>query len=428
MSQNPNGPNYDPYGPNPNPSNPNYPAAPGTAYGGQPLPSGPNAGYPPYQPSSPQINANPNTPNSAYPPYQVPNSSSNPNFNQPNSGYPPYPAGNPPSGPNLGTPNSSYGPYGNPYAPPPPMPDTNPYDPYARTAMSQQNISNPGYPAYTPMPQVEQTPILPPPPQSNEPRKSRVGLIVGLVIALIVIFGGAIGFVGYSNHQSTLHANATATATAANVASTAQAKNIQATSTAVANTYPFSNNLVLNDPMVDNTKGVNWDNSQADDCIFSGSAYHVSDDQADTYNPCFAVNTNYTNFTFQAEMVLNQGNDNSDSGLLFRADKNSNKFYRFAVDDQGGCSVLVSVDTTGTNTRDLKDCEASQFNSGLGVTNTVAVVARGDQLSFYINQQLVTTVSDSTYSHGQIGFAVGNQDSKTSEAIFTNVKVWQLLG
>jgi len=52
-------------------------------------------------------------------------------------------------------------------------------------------------------------------------------------------------------------------------------------------------------------------------------------------------------------------------------------------------------------------------------------VAHGDQYSFYVNQQRVTSFTDGTYSHGQIGFDADFGTSST-ELVFTNVKVWQL--
>ncbi len=361
MSQNPNNnPNYNPY--TPNPSGPNYPPMQPTAYGGQ------------------------------------------------------QPPANPPSGSNPNTPNSGYGsgPYGNPYAPPPPGPGTGPnsYDPYAPTMMSQQPISGPTYPPYTPA------------PSAPEKRNSATTILLA-VIAFIVVAGGVLGFVLYNNNTTaTSYANATATARAqANAAATATAQ-VYATATTIASTYPFSNNLVLNDPLVDNSKGVNWDNDQSTGCFFSGSAYHIIEAKSGSYNTCAAIHSDYTDFTFETEMVIKSGEA---GGLLFRADENHNKFYRLSINNNGYYFVLAIVDTTGAsgNARKLTEGTASSFTTGLGSTNTLAIVARGDQYSFYVNQQRVTSFTDGTYSHGQIGFDADFGTSST-ELVFTNAKVWKL--
>lgn len=250
-----------------------------------------------------------------------------------------------------------------------------------------------------------------------------MAVLISIIILILVVGGSAIGVVAYNNNQNTMHASATATAQA-NAQATAH---VQATSTAIASAYPFSNKLVLNDPLVDNSKGVNWDNDQANGCFFSGSAYHVVDSQANSYGTCAANSANYTDFTFQVEMVIKSGNDGAGGGLIFRADNANSRYYRLYIDKDGNYGILVSVDTTGTNgnARDLKDGVASQFSTGLGQTNTIAVVAHGEQIAFYVNQQLIATVTDSTYTHGQIGFTANTQTG-TTEAVYTNAKVWQL--
>ena len=391
MSQNPNGPNYNPYGQNP--SNPNYPNPPGTAYGeGSQIPPVPNSGmsYPP---------SNPNLPNSGYGQYD-------------NLYAPPPP---PSTGPN---------PYTSQQNPAPPNTGPNPYDPYSQTVFSpHQNAGQPAQP-YTTYPPMGTMP----PQQPFTPQKRRRGpAIVITVIALIIIVGGVFaGVTINTNRQNTLHANATATAQAVAQSTVSAQGTVAAQQTTTASTYPFSSNLVLNDPLTDNSKGFNWDND-GKFCFFSGSAYHVFDDQANTYGTCMAEKTNFANFTFEAEMLIKQGDAAAGGGLVFRGDtsNNNSKFYHFYIDTQGNYWIYVSVDSTGSNTRTLKSGVDSSFTTGLNATNTLAVVAKGTQISLYINQQLVTTITDSTYSQGEVGFEVDNT-AKPAEAIFTNAKVWQL--
>jgi hypothetical protein len=380
MSQNPDESehNPNPYGPNPMP--PPYPG--GIHYGGPPPASQPLAGPHPPDPG-------PGPCGNLSPPHA-----------------PPPPASYPYANPETPPPPLRY-PYGNSETPIPPG-----IDPNASTVVRS---FDPAYSQYFPSPPIVEHLPIPPPPQ--EPPKP-LGLIIALVVAVILVIGGSIiGVVAYNNHQNAIHADATATAVA----------QTHATATAIASTYPFSNKLVLDDPMVGPSNGRGWDND-GKYCSFSGSAYHVFDDQEFTYWPCVATLTNLSNFTFQAETIINQGNDLTAAGLIFRANKANDKFYRFVIDGRGICTIWISVDPTGKNTRDLKDCSASQFNTGLGSTNTIGVVANNDQISIYINQQLVTSVNDSTYSHGQIGLEVDNPKGSTSpsEAIFSNVKVWVL--
>jgi hypothetical protein len=362
MSQYPPNPNYNPYGQNP--SDPNYNQ--GTAYGGPP--------------SGPGQNPNP------YNPY-------------PNN--PPAPDTNP----------SSYGPYGqNPPTPVPP-----PYNPYAQTAPN----TAPNYNQYGTIPPA---PTMPP----TQPRRgpsTRVILIA--VIALVLVLGGiAFGFVSYNNAQqgyatatATAQANSRATATAqANQTATAQAA---LTATAVASTFPFSANVKMTDPMTDNSKGNGWESNA--NCKFQGSAYHVLDTQTNTFNSCSAINTDFKDFTFQVEAVLNSGDG---LGITFRGNGSKGQFYRIDIGTDGSYGIYVYVDNTGSNARTLTSGNLPSTPT-LGNTNNIAIVARGSTMMLYFNQTEVTSFTDPTYSHGQIGVETIDI-THSADAVFTNVQVWAL--
>jgi len=268
-------------------------------------------------------------------------------------------------------------------------------------------------------------------PQPAPPRRrGRDTTIIASVLAILLTVSGVLfGTTTYNNNQSIVLAHTTATAQAINarVTATAQAINARVTATAQASvqaaTYPFSNTLLLNDPLVDNSKGVNWDSSES--CSFSSNAYHAFEKQPGFYSPCVAESTNFTDFTFQVDMVIKQGGNGAAGGLVFRATGTQSMYYRLSIDQQGDYELLINVDTTGTNARSLKQGTASQFTTGLGQTNVIAVVALGNQISFYVNRQPVITVDDSTYTHGQIG-VVASYGSSSTEVDYTNAEVWRL--
>jgi len=172
----------------------------------------------------------------------------------PTPDYGPYTPGSTPPGQ-----NPNYGPY-NPYTPNPPTPgpavnpNYNPYDPYAPTVAGLG--ANADLNPYTP-----QAPPAPPPTQPR-PRGVSGRVILLVVLALVLVVGGiAFGLVSYNTTQ-TNNANATATAQT-NGTQTAQAHLTataiaSATAYAIQHTYPFSNNLKLDDPLTDNSKGFQW--------------------------------------------------------------------------------------------------------------------------------------------------------------------------
>lgn len=364
MSQYPPNPNYNPYGQNP--SDPNYNQ--GTAYGGPP--------------SGPGQNSNP---------------------------YNPYP-GNPPA------PDTNPSPYG-PYGQNPPTPAPPPYNPYGQT------VSNtaPNYNQYGTMPPA---PTMPP----TQPRRgpSMRVILISAIALILVLSGIVIGFISYNNKTQQTNANSTATAQAnstatalANASATAQAAQAALTATAVASNYPFSANLKLSDPLVNNSKGSGWQEDNF--CKFQGNAYHASDAQANTFTACSAVNTNFSNFTFEVEAVLNSGDA---IGITFRGNADKSQFYRLAIYTDGSYAVYLYVDNTGTNSRKLTNGNITP-TPDLTNTNFLSVVAQGSTMTIYFNKTKVTSFTDTTYASGQIGVAATDL-SKSADAVFTNLNVWAL--
>ena len=271
-------------------------------------------------------------------------------------------------------------------------------------------------------------PAAPTPP----PKKSGRGRILVLAIIAVVVVLVAAGIIGAVtvNNNNTQHANATATAQtfAQHLTATSIVNQDQtATAVAVTTTYPFSNKLVLNDPLTDNSKGFNWDegtNSVGGGCAFSGQSYHVTQTQSGYFNYCIAGNTNFTNFTYEVEMMVAQGDA---GGLIFRANTSGQNpaFYYFRLNQDGTYYLFLYVDNSATNARTLTHGTATGFNTGLNQTNLISVVAKGSTLGLDVNKQQITSVTDSTFTSGQIGLAADYINSST-EVVYTNAKVWQL--
>lgn len=376
--------------------------------------------------------------------------------NQPGSNpnnYPNNPYGPPP--PNTNYPNNPYG------TPPPATPGAAPYDPYAVpptvAANPASNPANP-YPAYPPPSSPGTNPPNPYPPYPNNvppppnqapnqypypgsvppaynapppfggppaPRRSSSGKVVLIILAVLVVLGGLVAIIGVSARNSQIatdNTHATATTSARNTTATAQVQatttaQVQATATAVVANYPFSTNVKLNDPLTDNSKGAGWrtDNN----CKFASDGYHASETTTNTYYTCPALTNSYSNFTYQVTMNMAQGDV---GGITFRGDDANTKFYSF-IFSQTGEYVLFLYTQQGAKPQTLQDSTATSFKSHQA--NDLGVVARGNQISLYVNDQKLITISDSTYSSGQIGTIVYDL-SGPSEAVFSNAKVWQL--
>ncbi len=197
-----------------------------------------------------------------------------------------------------------------------------------------------------------------------------------------------------------------------------------------ANPYPpYSSTLVLNDPMKDNSGGHQWDEysdaSVGNACQFENGAYHVI--MPTNYGgPCYAKNTNYTNFTYEAQMTfISAGPSFSGGGLVFRA--SANKYYVFEIFESGRYSfyVCVSNDCSNALATDLTN-PIPAFHIGLSQSNRIAVVAHSSMFDLYVNGQLVKgNIADSanTSSQGEIGLYCEGSQALTDVA-YSNVKVW----
>lgn len=123
-------------------------------------------------------------------------------------------------------------------------------------------------------------------------------------------------------------------------------------------------------------------------------------------------------------MMVAQGDA---GGLIFRANTSgqSPAFYYFRINQDGTYYLFLYVDSTATNARTLAHGTATGFNTGLNQTNLISVVAKGSTLGLDVNKQQITSVTDSTFTSGQIGLAAEYINGST-EVVYTNAKVWQL--
>jgi hypothetical protein len=171
---------------------------------------------------------------------------------------------------------------------------------------------------------------------------------------------------------------------------------------------PGGARLVLDDPLHDNSRGYSWDDDSAD-CQFPGDGYHVATAVHSQLFSCVGNATNFNNFAYEAQMTILQGDC---GGLFLRGDADSAKFYYFRFTGHTGASVL-------------SDGTTSAFRKGADKSNLIGVVTQGNRFTLYVNHQQVKTVTNPTFSQGQIGLVASDYHSPT-EVVFTHAKVWKL--
>src|SRR6266849_4921818 len=253
----------------------------------------------------------------------------------------------------------------------------------------------------------------------DETQRLPTTIVILLVVLAVLLIGGGLGLAYLSIiGQMTAHTQATATAQAhANATATA--------SVIAANPDPYppgGGTLALLDPLHDNSQGHNWD-TNATNCAFSGGTYHVSAPGTPFFASCAARSTNFSNFIYEVQMTIIKGDV---GGMIFRADSTNKTFYLFYITQAGRYALRLCP---GITCHDIVPATPSPaINLGLNKPNLVAVVAIGNTITLYVNHQQIASVTDSTFSHGQIGVVASAfvTAGHPTEAVYSNAKVWML--
>lgn len=196
-------------------------------------------------------------------------------------------------------------------------------------------------------------------------------------------------------------------------------------SAGLTNSYaPHLGTLVLQDPLVDNTRGYDWNElvTSTYACKFEAGVYHVIQTQYHFFTDCFAEHggVHFSNFTIQVQMKVIRGDC---GGIVFRADSTEKQFYFYRVCQNGFYDLRRFVDNTNQTAQTLTSGFSSAIVKGINATNLIAVVAQGSELDLYVNQQDVRGITDTAYSDGKIAVAA-SQNGNPTEVIFNNIKIW----
>src|SRR6266702_4785007 len=261
----------------------------------------------------------------------------------------------------------------------------------------------------------------PPYPGPQRRRGLSTGMVILFIVLVLLIIGGS-GLILYTAviQPNQLHTQATATAQA-NVTGTAQA-----TATALQTLFSqaTSGTPVLNDPLSQQDAN-SWevdDKTGGGGCAFTDGKYHASMPQAGFFASCYAQNSNFSNFAFQVQMTILKGDR---GGIIFRSDSAATKFYLLRFDQNGAYNFFVYSGNSGSNAKNLLEGSAPSFHTGAKQANQIAVVARGSNIYMYVNQQYLTSLTDSTYSSGSIAVFAEDHTNST-EVAFSNAQVWNL--
>jgi hypothetical protein len=298
--------------------------------------------------------------------------------------------------------------------------------PNQQQAQQQSGVYTPG----------QMLPGQPPVPVQPQKRRLSGGIIALLVVLVLALIGGSIlAYYAAVLHPQQLSVEATSTA------HTTQVNNLHATQTAItnaANTTATVNALspqdlytritagtpTLNDPLI-SQGSTTWSQMGGGDgrCAFTGGALHATSNKGSA--ACAALGSTYSNFVYQVQVSVIRG---TLGGIFFRTDQVSRKLYMFAISPNGLYALIYTgQNASGSASENILAASVSTtINTGLKSTNEISVLARGSEISIFINKQFITKVSESSSTVGEIGVISGSSKSTPCEAAFNNAQVWNI--
>jgi hypothetical protein len=137
---------------------------------------------------------------------------------------------------------------------------------------------------------------------------------------------------------------------------------------------------------------------------------------------------NFSDAEFEVEATPLEGPMDNGYGLLFRVDQEKSRFYEFKVSSDGYVLIGLCSDNCLTE-QALVDRDwfaSAAVEQGLGVTNRLKVIADGPILTFYVNEEQVGQVDDTTLTKGDIGLLAETFTPSGLRVAYDNFRVTPL--
>ena len=122
----------------------------------------------------------------------------------------------------------------------------------------------------------------------------------------------------------------------------------------------------------------------------------------------------FSNFTLTVRAVLTQGDQNNGYGAYIRGTSDQKTdlatYYRFELYGDGSYAIFKGTSASGGNSIATK-MVGYTLNPAIkkrGQINQIMIIAKGPSLSFVVNDQLLKTITDTSFSSGSIALFVSN--------------------
>jgi hypothetical protein len=130
----------------------------------------------------------------------------------------------------------------------------------------------------------------------------------------------------------------------------------------------------------------------------------------------------FDDFKLQVDLTLLDGTEAVSYGVLFRMN-DRNEFYRFDITGDGRFMV-EKANADGSWIQYLDNWKTvDSFEIGKDAWNTLRIDAIGSEISYYVNNALVYSMTDDSLTEGNIGLDIGTFSQTSASAAFDNLIV-----
>jgi hypothetical protein len=125
---------------------------------------------------------------------------------------------------------------------------------------------------------------------------------------------------------------------------------------------------------------------------------------------------------FGAEIEAQANSSVAEYGIAFRISDDKDNYYVFGVTTDGKYYVDKLIKGEWADPSPVNKTTSPYIKQGKA-KNTLAVLAQGDKLSFYLNGFGVKTITDDSLDSGTVGVFAGSGDSDSAEVAFSRLTV-----
>jgi hypothetical protein len=153
---------------------------------------------------------------------------------------------------------------------------------------------------------------------------------------------------------------------------------------------------------------------------YQDGALHFNIPELDTLAWSVPKDKRFGDFVLDVDATQVDGPNDNSYGVIFRYVDDRN-FYRLDISGDGYFAVFKYKDGKWTKLQDYTETAAVKQGAA---TNHLQVMAKGNQFTFNVNDQLVKTFSDGDFPNGNVGVTAGTLfDNPDVHIAFDNLRV-----